>query len=340
MDSPLISVIVTNYNGKDYAARCIQSVLASVYPNLEIILVDNASIDGSLQIIEARFGSDARLTIIKNKTDLDFVGANNIGLRRAKGKYVVLLNNDTEVDKNWLEEIVKTFELDSKVGIVQAKLLTLKDKTKFDTCGHYMSIFGLPYEVGVAESDVGQYDYMRYIFGARGAAMAIKRSVLDKIGLLDEDFIVYGEDTDLCWRCWLSGFRVAMNPKARVYHMGAGTLNTSSFYRIFYHGTKNNIRSLIKNLSLANLLWMLPLNIAFRLGITLFFILKARFLDARWMCKGVMWNVIHVRQNMKDRFEVQHHIRQVSDASIFPFMFGNLHFSLLLKKGLSWIRRI
>ncbi len=340
MSSPLISVIVTNYNGKDYAARCIQSVLESDYPNLEIVLVDNVSIDDSLKIIENKFGNDGHLTIIKNKTNLDFVGANNIGLRRAKGEYVVLLNNDTEVDKNWLNEILKTFQLDSKVGIVHAKLLTLKDKTKFDTCGHYMSILGLPYEVGVAEKDVGQYDRIRYIFGARGAAMAIRRSVLNKIGLLDEDFIIYGEDTDLCWRCWLSGFSVVMNPQARVYHMGAGTLNKSSYYRVYYHGTKNNIRSLIKNLSMANLLWMLPLNILCRFALALFFMLKSRFLDARWIYKGIIWNVIHFRQNMKDRFEVQHHIRRVSDASIFPFMFGNLPFPLLIKKGLSWIGRI
>ncbi len=143
MGSPLISVIVPNYNGKDYAARCIQSVLISDYPNFEIVLVDDVSIDDSLKIIENKFGSDAHLTIIKNKINLDFVGANNIGLRRAKGEYVVLLNNDTEVDKKWLNEILKTFQLNSKVGIVQAKLLTLKDKTKFDTCGHYMSIFSV-----------------------------------------------------------------------------------------------------------------------------------------------------------------------------------------------------
>ena len=339
MPAPLVSIIITNRNGKKYIVKCMESVLDTDYPNFEIILVDNASTDGSIELVKETF-ADHRIKIIRNETDRDFVGANNIGISNSSGDYLVLLSNDTQVKKDWLNEIVSIFEKDNSVGVIQIKLLKLDDKSKIDTCGHYFTIFGFPYEIGVGQIDNGRYDHIYELFGARGAALPLRRKLLDKIGYLDEDYIIYGEDTDLSWRCWLSGFKVALAPKAIVYHKGGGTLNKSSLYRVFYHGTKNNIRTLIKNLSFGNLLWMLPLHISCRIIMVIFFILKRRISDASWVLKGILWNTKNLRQNLEERYRVQHSIRKVSDAQIFSVMFGKLSLPQIIKKGFLWIGRI
>lgn len=340
MNLPLVSVIIANYNGKEYVTRCIQSVLASDYENLEVVVVDDVSSDNSLKDIEGRFGGDRRVKIIRNETNLDFVGTNNKGIKSARGEYLILLNNDTEVEPGWLKEIIATMQRDSAIGIAQPKLLMLKDKKRIDTCGHFMSFFGLPYEIGAGEEDFGQYDLVADIFGCRGAALAIRRDILDKIGALDEEYRVFGEDTDLSWRSWLGGFRVVFVPKSIVYHKGGATLNPSSLHRVFYHGTKNNIRTLIKNLELINLFWMLPLHLACRLAMALLFMLKGRISDACWILKGIFWNLKNYRKNREARRSVQNSVRRVRDVQIFPVMFGDLSVFSMMKKGLSWMGRI
>ncbi len=122
MDKPLVSVIILNYNGIDVVNRCLRSVLLTNYPCFEVILVDNASTDGSLQYIIDKFGRNERLKIVRSSVNRGFAGGNNLGLNYASGSYITLLNNDTEVQSDWLTEAIAVAEHDKRVGVVQSKL--------------------------------------------------------------------------------------------------------------------------------------------------------------------------------------------------------------------------
>jgi GT2 family glycosyltransferase len=213
---PKISIVIVNWNGKKYIRQCLRSIIASNYPKdkLEIIVVDNASNDGSDQIIAREF---PEVILIRNEQNLGFCEANNIGIRHSKGNVIVLLNNDTFVHNEWLNEIVKIIN-DPHVGIVGCRLL-YPDGKIIQSCGckelfpgYWIHIAaGLTIDEFRMEKEF-EVDYVC------GAAMAVKRELFDKIGLLDSRFFSYVEDVDICYRARSAGYKVIIAPKAIVYH--------------------------------------------------------------------------------------------------------------------------
>ena len=335
---PFISVVIVNYNGINFIESCLRSVLASNYPDLEIIFVDNASTDGSLDLMRQKFGSEPNIKIIANKVGLGPSKGRNIGIENSKGKYIAFLDNDTEVDKDWLRELVSVLEEDYTIGAAQSKLL-LSDRKTIDTCGHYLSITGFPYEIGSGELDSGQYNEIMDIFGARSAAMFIRHSVLDQIGYFDPDYFMHSEETDLSWRVWLKNYRIVFVPTSIVYHKRGGSLNNQARNLMFYEGAKNCTKTLIKNLSPGRLLFMLPMHIFIWLALSTLFIMKGRIADGMAIIKGILWNVSNIKKVSVDRKKVQSN-RKIKDKHLFPVIMGNYSFSRLVKKGLSWIGRI
>ena len=180
-ESTLISVIILNYNGKDYNGKCLTSVFASNYSNYEVIFVDNNSTDDSVRIVESMFGANQRLRVILNGKNLGFAEGNNIGVKYAKGKYLVFLNNDTEVDPSWLLEISKVFSSDRNIAAAQCKLLQLDDRKTLESAGHYIDYFGIAHIRGENEVDLGQYDNVDEIFGATGAAFIVRSDVFNEV---------------------------------------------------------------------------------------------------------------------------------------------------------------
>lgn len=335
---PLISIVVVNYNGLNFVDSCLSSVFAADYPNFEVIFVDNASTDGSLKLVKEKFFSYAMLKIIENKKSLGPVKGRNIGIANSNGKYVVFLDNDTEVDKSWLNHPILVLEKDDSVGACQSKLL-LSDKKTIDTCGHYLSIIGFPYEVGSGEIDNGQYEKIRDIFGARSAAMFIRKEVLEKTGYFDEDYFMHGEETDLSWRIWIAGFRVVFVPDSVVYHKRGGSFNSESRYMILYEGSKNCTKTLMKNLGAKRLFLILPVHIFVWLSICFTHLLRGRFHLAKAVIKGLLWNICNIKRTLNKRKEIQ--VRSaLSDRQIMPIIMGGASFSSLFKKGVNWIKRI
>src|SRR3989454_10948858 len=246
-NSPLASVIILNYNGEKYISQCVKSVLKSDYDNFELIIVDNNSSDHSLDIVEREF-SDNRIKVIKSDKNLGFAGGNNFGAEHATGKYFILLNIDTIVDPQWLSELVSVMELDDTIGAAQPKLLSLDDKTVFDSAGDYLDFFGNSFRRGGDwyEKDKGQYDSVHEIFSARGAAMITRKEIVEKIGLFDNDYFLDFEDIDFCWRLRLFGFRVVFVPSAIVYHKGRGVSSENQDMRSF-NALKNRFMTMVKN---------------------------------------------------------------------------------------------
>ncbi len=228
-ESSSVSVVIPNWNGVEHLPTCLDSLRRQTMEGVEIIVVDNGSTDGSLQLLERGYPDVRLLPLGENR---GFAGACNAGMRAAHGTFVVLLNNDTEVDVRWLEEVVAAFERHPEAGMVASKMLLFDRRDTFHTAGDFYRLNGQPGNRGVWQRDEGQYDQEVYVFGACGGSAAYRRVMLEQVGLLDEAFFFSCEDVDLAWRAQLAGWRCVYAPQAVVYHKlsatGGGT--TASFY--------------------------------------------------------------------------------------------------------------
>ena len=310
---PSISIIILNYNGLVFIEKCLKSVFASDYPNFEVIFVDNGSTDGSVELVEKLFRSDLRLKIIRNDSNFGFAEGNNIGVKDAKGKYLAFLNNDTEVDSLWLREISAAISSDNEIAAAQCKLMQMDNRKKLDSAGNYIDYFAIAYVRGYDEVDQGQYDYICEIFGATGAALVVKKEVFNKVRGFDSDFFLTFEDTDLCWRIWLSGYKIVFIPKAVVYHKGGGTTGkTITGNSVVYFFCRNRITSLLKNYSLQNLFRCLPVNTTFLLFYSLIRIKDYGTRMTMAVMRAIAWNILHLNKIMYKRKIVQS-MRKKSD---------------------------
>lgn len=226
---PLISVIIPNWNGARLLPTCLHSLRRQRYAEREILVVDNASTDGSLELL-ARDYAEVRVIALPRNTG--FTGACNAGIRASHGEFVVLLNSDTEADERWLEKVVAAFERHPEAGLVASKMRLFDQRDKLHTAGDFVRRDGTPGNRGVWQRDEGQFDREEYVFSACGGSAAYRRAMLDQIGLLDDDFFFSCEDVDLAWRAQLAGWKCVFTPHAVIYHKLAATGGgpTASFY--------------------------------------------------------------------------------------------------------------
>jgi len=335
---PLVSIVVVNFNDKEHLHRCLTSVMKSEYLSFEIILVDNGSTDGSVDSIKKAMNEqrDLMLSIICNKENIGPAAARNIGAKKSCGEYLAFLDNDTEVDSLWLKEAIELMEVDPTVGAIQCKLLLMNERDRFDYAGDYLSRYGfLVQRVNFREVDNGRLDQVAEIFGVKSAGMIVRRDVFDRIGGFDEGYFIYMEETDLCWRIWLNGYRVVFLPTSIVYHAFGDPAKFRFGHRRFlskYHGTKNYISTLIKNLDVRNMLKTLPVHLILWVGIVFWHILRGRIVEATWIMKGMLWNLVRLKTVWKKRQKVQHKIRRVSDSHIMPRIMREAAFTYLYKK--------
>jgi GT2 family glycosyltransferase len=237
----LFSVVIPNWNGAHHLPICLNALRAQTYPSLEIIVADNASEDNTLDLLAAQYPEVHVVALPENR---GFTGACNAGMEVAKGDYVSLLNNDTEVDPGWVAAVVEAFDRHPEAGLVASKMLLFDERDRFHTAGDLYRVDGRLVNRGVWERDEGQYDQEEYVFSACGGSAAYRRRMLNEIGLLDDDFFFSCEDMDLAWRAQLAGYRCIYAPNAVVYHRLAATGGgvTASYY-----DGRNTIWILIKD---------------------------------------------------------------------------------------------
>lgn len=303
----LVSIIIVNYNGKKILENCIRSVLSNNYGCIEIIVVDNASTDGSIENI-SRFLSE--LKIIKLERNFGPARARNDGVKIAKGKYIGFLDNDTEVDPDWIVEAIKEFENDENIGVIQCKLLLLKEPHKIDYVGEYIGQNGfLVQRARYQEEDCGQYDQNVEILAAKSAGMFIRKDVFEKIGGFDEDYFIFVEETDLGWRSWLMGYKSIFCHASVVYHLFSTTKdivdkNTNNYF-IRFHGTKNYIMTLIKNLGFRQLIYTLPIHVMAWFGLAVLLIIQGNFKSGFNILRGIWWNLANLPKTLNKRWYIQ-----------------------------------
>ena len=338
MNNSIVSVVVVNYNGKDYADKCVQSVFISDFVDLEVIVVDNGSSDGSVDYLKNRYlsyGEKFKIVPLEKNYGPSF--ARNRGVEIAEGKYIAFLDNDTEVKEDWASIAVSEFEKDEKIGIIQCKLLLSKERNKLDYVGEYIGQNGfLVQRAQGGEIDNNQYDQKVEILAAKSAGMFIRKDVFNKIGGFDEDYFIYVEETDLGWRSWLAGYKAIFVPGSTVYHeFGTSTLilgKNKNNYNAKFHGCKNYILTLFKNLEFKNLMKILPVHIFLWKGLAWYaLILKGDYKAFLWIYKGIFWNIINVKRNFNKRKKIQQS-RVNNDTELFEIILRKKPFLYFIQK--------
>lgn len=239
---PLVSVLIPNWNGLKFLPTCFAALHRQTYPHIEVILIDNASADESVPFTRQTF---PWVQLIQMPSNVGLTGALNEGIRRARGEIIAPLNNDTEVDIHWAEELVAALQSHPEAGFAASKMRLFNRRTVIHSAGDAFGSDGIPINRGVWQEDAGQFDGDTFIFGACGGAVAYKKAMLNHIGLFDEDLFMYCEDVDLNWRAQIAGYKCVFAPKAVVYHhlsaTGGGQIAS-------YYTGRNTLLVLFKSL--------------------------------------------------------------------------------------------
>ncbi len=307
-----VSVIIPNWNGAHFLPACLNSLRAQTHREHEVIVADNASSDDSRELL-ARDYPEVKVVALDHNTG--FTGACNAGLIAAKGEIKILLNNDTEVEPNWVEEVIAAFERHPKAGIVASKMLLFDKRDTFHTAGDLYRVDGVPVNRGVWQKDQNQFEEGR-VFSACGGAAAYRAIMLEQIGLLDYDFFFSCEDIDLAWRAQLAGWQTVYTPKAVVYHKlsATGGGKTASF-----HDGRNFIYVLIKDVPMS--VWKVHWNKMLRaqVGITVDALRAWRGEAARARLRGQLAGIIALPKLLSKRKKIQAS-RIVSDEYLFSIL--------------------
>ena len=261
-----VSVVIPNFNGIAFLDSVLGSLEGQTERNFEVIFVDNGSTDGSCSFVAANY---PWVHLIELSENFGFCRAVNEGIRAAKAPYVLLLNNDTEVAENFVEEMLAAIKRHENAFSCAARMVQYHDRDRIDDAGNYYCALGWSFARGKGK-DVHRYEKEEKIFAACGGAAIYRKKILDKIGLFDEEHFAYLEDTDIGYRARIQGYENWYAPRAIVYHVGSGT--SGSRYNQFKtrYSSRNNVYLIYKNMPLLQILLNLPFLIA-GFGIKLLF---------------------------------------------------------------------
>lgn len=324
-----VSVIVLAYNGKNDLPRCLGSVLKQDYPKerIDIIAVDNASKDGSADLIEREF---PEVCLIRNDENLGFAGGNNIGIRAAleRGAWaIILLNQDTFVASDWLSEFVKAAEENPGAGILQSAIFFADDKTKIQTFGNQLHFLGFGFSGRFGERWNPEDSKPRQIPYASGASMFIRREVIEKIGMLNEGYFLYHEDLEWSARARLAGYDILLAPKARTFHHYEFSRNKKKWCWM----ERNRLWYLFSVYKIRTLILIFPALFSMEIGVWIFALSRGWF---RWKFRSVGGFIKAVPRIISDRRRIKK-LRKIRDKELMKFMCGEIVFEGM---GGWWLR--
>jgi GT2 family glycosyltransferase len=324
-DNPRVSIIILNYNGLGYLKDCLASLNSQTYPNFRIIVCDNASKDGTAEFLTKNFPN---VTLIRNNKNLGFAKGNNIAIDYALKEgddYIFLLNNDTIVEPDSLGKLVKTAESDDSVGIVGPMVFDLKNKCFVQEAGMSIDKFGYPVPVKGEQNNRNRI--VSEVFFVSGCALLIKKEVLQKIGYFDDEYFMFAEDLDLCWRAQLAGYKVVVNKESRIYHASGGSISggvaktkhySTDVRRIFLR-EKNTIRTLIKNYDSYDMIQIVSFYVTLLIFESMFWFCILKPETAKNILKAIFWNIKFLPNTFQQRVLVQR-LRKVKDREIVKKM--------------------
>lgn len=319
-DSKRVLIVIVSYNGAEYIGDCLSSVYKSTYPraDFKVLIVDNASTDNTVELIKNQYSDVA---LIEKEKNVGFVGGNNIGMQYAidhSYDYVYLLNQDTVVEPNFLDQVVDLAETKNDIAAVQSKLLLFENKEQINSVGNQIHYLGFGFAGGHKTPD--RELSVQEITYASGAAMLVRVSVLKDIGLFNKDFFMYHEDTDLGWRMWLAGYRVLLEPSSIVYHK----YEFSRSIKKFYYMERNRYLTIFQNYHILTILVILPALLIMDGAMFVYSFFagwwKENFRVFTWLWSPKAWRMIQ-----KTRRRVQA-TRKRSDREIIQKFVGRIEF--------------
>jgi len=311
---PIVSILIVHYKGLHQLRACVSSLQSTKQPGIEVLIVDN----GSSENIADALPDPNLWKLIPSDRNLGFAGGNNLGLNHCKGKYVLLLNDDTIANPEFVSTLSRYLDDHPNVGIVQGKMLLPRFEDTLDVCGSFLTAFGLPYHYGYYKPDGPKYQRNYPVFSAKGACLMFRRDLVSQLGgfLFDEDFFCYYEEADFCHRAWLAGYEVHFVASPPIQHLMGGTAGESQSVFVLRHYLRNMTFSLLSNLSFASRLRILPLFFstliasAFAAALTL----KRAQLVAH--LGAIAYSIAHYGKIMKRRRLIRK-IRRQTDRAIF-----------------------
>ncbi len=314
---PLISIIIVNFNGLKFLDDCLSSIFLNSFKDFEIIFVDNCSSDESVSFVKQHY---PKVKVIENTTNSGYAGGNNVGYKVARGEYILILNNDTTIEKHFLQDILRSFEEIPKLACVQPKIVLMKRPEIIDSCGAFLTKVLFLYHYGYDKPEkLPEYNKSFRIFAAKGACMLLKKEVIEKTGLFDDDFWCYYEETDFCHRLWLAGFECWYYPKAKIYHLMGGTSLTFNSSFVQFQNFKNRLTSFIKNFEAKTLIKYLPLYLITNIILSIFWLFSGKPSLFISLYNAIFWNIKHIGKTIEKRKKVQK-LRKVTDKEIFAMI--------------------
>jgi GT2 family glycosyltransferase len=260
MTTPLVSIIIVNWNGRHLLARCLESVFNQTFTDFEVILVDNGSTDGSPNYIAATYPDVRLIPLTENR---GFTGGNNEGFRQSNGSFIVLLNNDACLKEDWLERMVAVMESDAGLGSCASKIV-IDGTDLLDSAGDLFTTAFTGTKWGECQK-ASDFTEPRAVAGPCAAAAIYRRSMLEQIGFLDDDFFLNHEDTDLNLRAWLAGWRCQFVPEAVAYHKVSASIGALSATSVYYL-SRNSLWVWTKNVPTVLLFRFLPQRMLYELN--------------------------------------------------------------------------
>ena len=304
-----ISIIVVNYNGLKWLKTCLDSLFSQTYDNFEIIFVDNGSTDDSLKFLKENY-KDNRLKIIKNEKNLGFAGGNNIGIDNSIGEFILMLNNDTFVEKDFLKNMIE-FYVKNNYDIIAPFQCSYDKKNKYE---YYPGIDFIGNSVMVNR---------KKMFYISGVCLFFNKNFYKETKGLDNNFFMYSEETDWFWRINLLNKKFSYVENLYVYHFGSGSTGCGIKYLSFLWRNQNLLQMLIKNYFWYNLIWVLPIYFIQNIFEIMFFLIILKPKIAFSYIEGWMYNIKNIKKILKNRKWVQEN-RIISDFEIMKKMYFGL----------------
>jgi hypothetical protein len=289
--NPLVSIIILNWNQTDITCEFLESTRSLTYKNYELLVCDMGSDIDPTERINAAGYPNTR--VLRSHKNLGFTGGNNWGMRQAKGDFVFIVNNDTEVTPDLLNVLLEPFYSDSSIGVTCPKIRFHHHPDIIQYAGfNPINVFtGRTTAVGSLEKDEGQYDKPSFTYGAHGCAMMVKKEVIDKVGMFPEKFFIYYEEWDWSSRILKAGYKIFYQPKGLIFHKESITMGKLSAIKVYYQ-TRNRILYMRRNTNFFQFLVFISFFTFFSVPKTLLtYLIKRQKEHFKSFIKGITWNL-------------------------------------------------
>lgn len=314
----MVSILILNFNGKEYLNDCLTSVLSQTYSDFEIILLDNCSTDGSIENVAEKF-NDVRIKIISSEINHGFAGGNNAALQHASGEMIVLLNNDTVVDKEWLSELVKCLNESENAGMVQSLVITEGIPLQYYKKNGTINLFGnnIMEVFDINENGVGE------IFQVNGCSLIIRKELLNKLGgLFPDEYFAYAEDTYLSFKVKFAGYNIYHNAKSLVQHKGGATMGKYKSEFVTFYQERNRLLNFLVFFSDSFRMKYYPLML-YNLLLKLFYGLFSRRYSVKGIIKAYGWIIKNGKWIETENSKLKT-IKKISEEEVLMYLSGKV----------------